>query len=110
MLNHNYIEKIPEKINEMNSLKILKATHNRILVIPFLRNIRHLELDFNPIKLITTQFKKTNIQYLSFDWIFFLSKPEGKVADLKNIDLLQSYLDEAVNIEVVLFIEFHPLF
>lgn len=80
-LSHNLIERIPEEVNDISSLTILRLSHNRIKTLPYLKHARHLELTHNPIKVITTRLSQTRLQFLSFDWIPFLVDPNFHDSD-----------------------------
>lgn len=56
----------------MAQLKIIKANHNNIAVIPYLKHVRYLELMNNPIKLLTTHLALSKLQHINFDWIPYL--------------------------------------
>ena len=71
-INNNCIERLPEEINTMECLRVIRANNNQIVILPHLPLIRHLELNKNPIKLITTKLAQTRLQRLSFDWLPFL--------------------------------------
>lgn len=56
----------------MQYLKILKANHNKITIIPYLKYIRYLELFYNPIILLSTRLRDSKLEYMGFDWIGYL--------------------------------------
>lgn len=71
-ISNNRIESLPDEINTMECLRVIRANNNQITTLPFLKFIRHLELNRNPINLITTKLSQTRLQRLAFDWLPFL--------------------------------------
>ncbi len=59
-------------MNKLSCLRIIKVNYNRISIIPYLKNIQHLEALKNPVKLITSQISIMGLEFLDFDWLEFL--------------------------------------
>lgn len=94
----------------MECLRIIKANNNKINIIPFLKNIRHLELSNNPIRLITAKLHDTKLQYLVFDWIPFLVNIYFQSNDQGIIYALCDIIKNSVADSIQQFVRFDQLF
>ena len=84
--------------------------YNKIITIPFLKYIRHLELAQNPIKLVSTELKKSPLQILIFDWSPFLCEDFEKSTEKNSLGPLKELMRKCADDSFVGFLDFHSLF